>query len=113
MSRARLGQVNSQTRNTIYVNALKKLLSSVDKEKTVIVISEQSLLGLMVAKLGAKNVIHICEDNHYIRDYISSCAIHNKIHDCISLQNSDWLTTADLSSKKISAVIAEPHFTVS
>ena len=65
----------------------------------------------MAAKLGFKNVIHICEDNHYIRDYISSCAIHNNIHDCISLQSSDWLTTADLSN--VSAVIAEPHFTVS
>ena len=48
MSRARLGQVNSQARNTKYAKALKKLLSSVDKEKTVIVISEQSLLGRRV-----------------------------------------------------------------
>lgn len=111
MSRARLGQVNSQMRNKTFANAIKKLLNSVDKEKTVIVISEQSLLGLMVAKLGAKNVIHICENNHYIRDYISSCAIHNSIHDCISLQSSEWLTTVDPSS--VSAIIAEPHFTVS
>ena len=41
-------------------------------------ISEQSLLGLMAARLGAENVVHICEDNHHIREYIQSCAIANR-----------------------------------
>ena len=65
----------------------------------------------MVSKLGAENVNHICEENHYLRDYIQSCAIVNKIEDRISLHNSDWLTSADLSAVEV--VLAEPHFTVS
>ena len=45
---------------------------------TVLVISEQSLLGLMAARLGAGSVVHICEENHHIREYIKRCAIANR-----------------------------------
>ena len=44
----------------------------------VLVISEQSLLGLMAARLGAGSVVHICEENHHIREYIQRCAIANR-----------------------------------
>jgi len=111
MSRTRLGQVNNKSRNEKFVKNIKQLILNSNKNKTVLVISEQSLLGLMVAKLGAENVNHICEENHYLRDYIQSCAIVNKIEDRISLHNSDWLTSADLSTVEV--VLAEPHFTVS
>merc|ERR1719270_2964247 len=66
MSRTRLGQVNNEARNRVFSRAIKKLLRPKDSG-TVLVISEQSLLGLMVARLGAENVIHICEENHHIR----------------------------------------------
>ena len=82
-----------------------------DADKTVLVISEQSLLGLMAAKLGAKNVVHICEENHHIRDYLGSCAIANNLQDSLSLHSADWLASADLS--RVAAVLAEPQFTVS
>ena len=78
---------------------------------TVLVISEQSLLGLMAARLGAENVIHICEENHHIRDYLLSCSIANNLQERLSLESSDWLASADLS--RVSTVLAEPHFTVS
>ena len=53
--------------------------------------SEQSLLGLIATKLGTKNVVHICEENNHIRDYISSRAIANYLQDRLSLHSADWL----------------------
>ena len=64
---------------------------------TVLVISEQSLLGLMAARLGAESVVHICEENHHIREYIHSCAVANSLQDRLSLESTDWLASADLS----------------
>ena len=78
----------------------KRLNTIVNRPKdsgTVLVISEQSLLGLMVARLGAENVIHICEENHHIREYIHSCAVANSLQDRLSLESTDWLASADLS----------------
>ena len=77
----------------------------------MLVFSEQSLLGLIATKLGAKNVVHICEENNHIRDYISSRAIANNLQDRLSLHSADWLASADLS--RVAAVLAEPQFTVS
>ena len=110
MSRNRLGQVNNKQRNSQLARHLKRLVSE-ERDKTILVISEQSLLGLMAAKLGVRNVIHICESNNYMRDYISQCSILNNIHESLSLETVDWLASADVSN--VSAVIAEPHFTVS
>ena len=111
MSRTRLGQINNQARNTKYAGVLAKIVSD-NPDGTILCLSEQSVLGLMAAKLGATKVIICCENNNYMRDYIDRCAVHNDIQDRISVVDMDWLTTTQ-SLPVINAVIAEPHFTVS
>ena len=111
MSRTRLGQINSQARNNIMAAAVRKMIRAGGEEETILVISEQSVLGLLAARLGASNVIHCCEQNHYMRDYILASAKHNKIDSRLTLRDTDWLATASLTS--VASVIAEPHFTVS
>ena len=76
---------------------------------TILCLGEQSLLGLMAAKLGADKVIICCEENKYMRDYLSDCALQNDIADKVELVSSSWLSSTPLPP--LSAVIAEPHFT--
>jgi len=111
MSRARLGQINNNSRNK-QLSAMISNIIKTSKTERILVISEKSLLGLMTAKLGAENVIHICENNSNMRDYILQCALQNSVEDRLSLQSVEWLTNTDLGSS-VSAVIGEPHFTVS
>jgi len=111
MSRTRLGQINSQARNEVLAAAVRKMIRAGGEEETILVISEQSLLGLLAARLGARNVVHCCEQNHYMRDYILACARQNNIDCRLTLRDTDWLATASLSS--VASVVAEPHFTVS
>merc|ERR1719481_2495897 len=111
MSRTRLGQINNQIRNSKYAKVLAKIVSE-NSDGAILCLSEQSVLGLMAAKLGASKVIICCDNNNYMRDYIHRCAKFNNIDDKISVVDMDWLTsTQPLPS--IKAVIAEPHFTVS
>lgn len=110
MSRTRLGQINSHGRNRTLAAMLRKIISA-DPASTVLVISEQSILGLLAARLGAVNVIHCCENIRNMKDYILATARHNKIDDRITVQDIDWLATSSLSS--VGSVIAEPHFSVS
>ena len=111
MSRTRLGQVNSRTRNNTMAAVLRKMIRSGRAEDKILVISEQSILSLLAAKLGASNVIHCCENNRDMRDYLLACAKHNSIDDRITLRDTDWLAASSLSG--VTSVIAEPHFTVS
>jgi len=111
MSRTRLGQINNQDRNEKFAAVLAKIVSA-NPDGTVLCLSEQSVLALMAAKLGATKVLICCENNNYMRDYIERCARHNNIQDRISVVDMDWLTSTK-SLPVISTVIGEPHFTVS
>jgi len=111
MSRTRLGQINNQDRSSKYAGVLEKIVSD-NPDQTILCLSDQSLLGLMAAKLGATKVIFCCEKNNYMTDYIERCAVHNNIQDRISVVGRDWLTTTH-PLPVISAVIGEPHFTMS
>ena len=111
MSRTRLGQLNSESRNTKLAAVLRKLIRASRPEDTMLVLSEQSILGLLAARLGATNVVHCCENTRDMRDYILAAARHNNIDDRITLRDTDWLASSSLSS--VTSVVAEPHFTVS
>eukprot|EP00090_Calanus_glacialis_P010298 TRINITY_DN18678_c0_g1_i1.p1 TRINITY_DN18678_c0_g1~~TRINITY_DN18678_c0_g1_i1.p1 ORF type:complete len:702 (-),score=219.83 TRINITY_DN18678_c0_g1_i1:21-2126(-) len=111
MSRTRLGQLNNETRNSKYATVLSKIVSA-NPDGTILCLSEQSVLALMAAKLGATKVLICCENNNYMRDYIERCARHNNIQDRISVVDMDWLTSTK-ALPAISTVIGEPHFTVS
>ena len=77
---------------------------------TILCLGEQSLLGLLAAKLGADKVIICCEENKYMRDYLLDCARQNEIDDKIELVSSSWASTTT-PLPPLNAVIAEPHFT--
>jgi len=111
MSRTRLGQINNQSRNTKYARVLAKIVSE-NSDGAILCLSEQSVLGLMAAKLGASKVIICCENNNYMKDYIHRCAVANNVEDKISVVDMDWLTSTH-PLPVLKAVIAEPHFTVS
>jgi len=124
MSRSRLGQVNCASRNSLYAAALSRLIrkqkqavaSKSDsgeeegKSCTVLCLGEQSLLGLLAAKLGADKVIISCEENKYMRDYLLDCARQNEIEDKIEFVSQTWASTTT-PLPPLNAVIAEPHFT--
>jgi len=120
MSRSRLGQVNCASRNSLYAAALSRLIrkqkqavssqSEEGKSCTVLCLGEQSLLGLLAAKLGVDKVIICCEENKYMRDYLLDCARQNEIADKIELVSQSWASTTT-PLPPLNAVIAEPHFT--
>ena len=115
--RSRLGQINCTFRNSLFASALSKTIRKhrkiIDTDQrdyyTILCLGEQSLLGLMAAKLGADKVIICCEENKYMRDYLSDCARQNDIADKVELVSSSWLSSTPLPP--LNAVIAEPHFT--
>ena len=80
------------------------------KSCTVLCLGEQSLLGLLAAKLGADKVIISCEENKYMRDYLLDCARQNEIEDKIEFVSQTWASTTT-PLPPLNAVIAEPHFT--
>ena len=93
MSRTRLGQVNNKERNEKFVKNIKHVLENSNKDKTVLVISEQSLLGLMVAKLGAENVIHISNAG------------------CMTLSSVNVPYSGSLPPRLVSGALLCPHVT--
>ena len=79
VSRTRLGQLNDESHNATLVNAVKRTLENSQKCSKILVLSEQSLLPLIVAKL-AKNVqITTYEPNNQFRDVLETTAKHNKL----------------------------------
>merc|ERR1712012_1276902 len=104
MSRSRLGQINCASRNSLFASALSKTIRKhrkiIDTDQrdycTILCLGEQSLLGLMAAKLGADKVIICCEENKYMRDYLSDCARQNDIANKVELVTSSWLSSTPL-----------------
>jgi len=111
MSRTRLGQINSQTRNSKYSTVLNKIITA-NPDCTILCLSDQSVLGLIAAKLGAKDVIICCENNNYMCSYLKECARVNGLEKSIKIVDNDWLVTAQ-SIPTLDVIIGEPHFTTS
>lgn len=112
MSRCRLGQLNNSSRNLKLAGVISRLVKKHPSGCKVLCLGEQSLLGLLAAKLGADQVIICCEKSNYMRDYLMSCARQNGIADKITLVDDDWLhSPSPLPS--IQAVIGEPHYSSS
>lgn len=79
VSRSRLGQINDPLRNNVLVSAVKKALRESDsnpEDLTCLCLSEQSLLPLIAAGLGAGRVF-VCEENFQFKTFLKMCAEKN------------------------------------
>ena len=111
MSRMRLGQVNSQDRNDKFSKVISNIVRTCPNP-TFFCLSEQSLLPLIAAKLGAAKVLCF-ENNKYMKDYIKLCAKHNGVEDRIELFDKDCWESYKDELPRVDAVIGEPNFAVS
>ena len=91
---------------------------------TILCLGEQSILGLLAAKLGARKVsalmyfiylmlqvIICCEKSAYMRDYLTACAEQNGVSDRVELVEEGWRKAGGLPS--IQAILGEPHYSSS
>jgi len=119
MSRTRLGQINNRERAGKLAGVVSRLVAkhrnaSSEVGNTVLVLSEQSLLGLVAAGLGCSSVLQLCESRGHMREFLLATARQNKLQDNISLVDGEWLEEhREKLQHSLVAVIGEPHFSVS
>ena len=80
VSRNRLGQLNDQDRNEKLISVLEKV---VHDETVCLVLSDCSLLSLMIAQLGAKKVYVVEKNTHWrilLNNMIEQSGLKEKIH---------------------------------
>ncbi|GFO00204.1 protein arginine N-methyltransferase 7-like [Plakobranchus ocellatus] len=105
-SRTRLGQINSKKRNQVFIDAIKE---HVTEDSVCLVVSDGSLLPLMAAGLGAKQVFYIDMNRPCCR-IIEGIIEHNGLQDkiCILDKRPEDIIAEDLFNLKIDLVLAEP-----
>ncbi|KAK3799169.1 hypothetical protein RRG08_051443 [Elysia crispata] len=105
-SRTRLGQINNKCRNQVFIDAMKE---HVNNDSVCLVISDGSLLSLMAAGLGAKQVFYLDMNRSCCR-IIEEIIKHNKYEDkiCILDKRPEDIIAEDLFNLKIDVVLAEP-----
>jgi type III protein arginine methyltransferase len=99
-SRTRIGQLNSSWRTKKF---MKLLEDTITESSTVLVLSEGSLLGLVVAAQGAR-IVYALEPNRLSRAAMEAYIDHNK------LENVKILEKVSEVSDGVTHVFAEPHF---
>lgn len=104
-SRTRIGQINDSTRNKKYINVLKNKITS---NTVCLNLSDGSLLGVIAAKLGAKQVYNIENSCMFLKN-LQQFAKENGVNDRIRYFNSmdDFLKE---NLQDINLVIAEPNY---
>lgn len=85
VSRTRLGQLNDDRRNLIYLQALEKVVGS---DTVCLTLGDCCLLGLMAAKLGARKVYAI-ERNPHCRRVLEAWVKTNNLHEQIAVLDGD------------------------
>ncbi|XP_033210575.1 protein arginine N-methyltransferase 7 isoform X2 [Belonocnema kinseyi] len=105
-SRTRIGQLNDKSRNNKYLEVLKK---KINFNTTCLCLSDGSLLGIMAARLGAKEVI-ILEPNFLSRKtmemFVEANYLSKQVQIIDSLENFPI-------KKKVDIVFGEPSFITS
>lgn len=105
LSRTRIGQMNDSVRNKKFINVLKNRI----KPNTVCLnLSDGSLLGVIAAKLGAKQVYNI-ENSCMFLSNLQQFASENGVEDRMKYfkSSSDFLKENLLD---VNLVIAEPNY---
>lgn len=86
ISRTRLGQLNDEQRNHKFVEALKKV---VNPDTVCLTLGDSCLLGLIVAKLGARKVYAI-ESNVYCRRLLEAWVKTNGLEKQMIVMGGDF-----------------------
>ena len=104
VSRTRLGQLNDEAHTVTLVNAVKRTLENCQGSR-ILVLSEQSLLPLIVSKLAPNGPITTYEPNSQFRDVLETTAKHNGLHLDIK-QSVENVEDFDV-------ILSEPSFSIS
>ena len=113
MSRLRLGEVNSAERNTIYAAVLRGILatSQAPAQQWVLALGDQSLLGLMAAKLLGGVRVVVSTSNQHMQQVIQRLAEENNVSVEIC-PDLDRLRPEEQEGR-LAAIIGDPFYTVS
>ena len=122
VSRTRLGQLNDQEYNAKLTNAVRSIIAQQDsefnsKDLKVFVLSEQSLLPLIVAKILNKKGKVICfELNEQFRHVLNGVSKENDLKDTLEIRKdieNYCDITAEVIKEDIDVIFAEPSFGIS
>lgn len=107
-SRSQIGMLNDPHRRDIYYSLLKE---KVTENSIVLTISDGSLLSLVAARLGAKQVFAL-ETNNFTRKILQQFINHNDLGGEVTIlsKEPEEITEEDLQSYKIDLVVGEPYF---
>ncbi|CAH1994858.1 unnamed protein product [Acanthoscelides obtectus] len=103
-SRTRIGQLNDMTRNKKYLALLEKY---VNKESTILVLSDCFYCSLAAVKLGA-NKMYVLETNSLSRRVLENYIAFNKLDNVEIIPSLEELSK--INFKDISMVLGEPYF---
>ena len=121
VSRTRLGQLNDQEYNAKLTNAVKNIIAKQEKANLkVFVLSEQSLLPLIVSKIlkeGKKGGKVICfELNEQFRHVLNGISKENELKSTLEIRKdieNYCDITAEVINEDIDIIVAEPSFGIS
>ncbi|XP_063970018.1 protein arginine N-methyltransferase 7-like isoform X1 [Lytechinus pictus] len=110
-SRPRFGMLNDQHRTNKFVTAMRKIITN---DSVCLSISDGSMLPLLAARLGAKQVYSI-ESSSLCRRVMDKVIEVNSLMSKVKLldQRAQDLSTSDLDCNKVSVLLAEPFFLTS
>ena len=86
ISRSRLGQLNDEQRNMKFVHVLEKVVTS---DTICLTLGDCCLLGLIVAKLGARQV-YVAESNIYCRRVLEAWVKTNGLEQQVIVTDGDF-----------------------
>jgi len=86
ISRTRLGQLNDELRNLKFVQALEQIVTP---DTICMTLGDCCLLGLIVAKLGARKVYAV-ETNIYCRRLLEAWVKTNALEEQVVVMNGDF-----------------------
>jgi len=104
ISRTRLGQLNDELRNLKFVQALEQIVTP---DTICMTLGDCCLLGLIVAKLGARKVYAV-ETNIYCRRLLEAWVKTNALEEQVVVMNGDF-DKYQLDSK-VNFLVGEPVF---
>eukprot|EP00057_Strongylocentrotus_purpuratus_P017614 XP_011672088.1 PREDICTED: protein arginine N-methyltransferase 7 [Strongylocentrotus purpuratus] len=107
-SRPRFGMLNSKDRTNKFVRAMKKIITN---DSVCLSVSDGSMLPLIAARLGAKQV-YSAESSSMCRRVMDKVVEVNSLGSKVKLldQRAQDLSAKDLDSNKIDVLLAEPFF---
>ncbi|CAH1780265.1 unnamed protein product [Owenia fusiformis] len=108
-SRGRIGMLNDSHRNSVYANALRKVLQP---GSVCLLLGDGSFLPMLAARLGAQ--CYVLETNHIARRVLEAYCTRNALTNVkvINKEPSE-VTEGDLDGHKVDIVLAEPYFSSS